>query len=285
MEQKKYWYSIISYVPKSLLNERLNVGLIVHNPQSKEVKLLILDEKNRKLISILTSRVAFEEYKIRKMLIEHKLNEAKSSNSSLLDYDLGNEQLIDLLAKDFSPYFRFSKKQMVITNNLEEIFNKLADIYICKNFLDKKVATTTVKQVVRSVFEDKKLLGTKIKPDVSIKPIKEIVSLNYKVDFIYKNTDFHLVQAVPRNNDSLNDWFSKMVLFQNEFNQEHKIEILFDEDFIENISAANQILNYLSRDSSTKIIDLKSNQFKAYCNNIQKNGLPISEYENELLIV
>ncbi|MER2039679.1 MAG: DUF3037 domain-containing protein [Solibacillus sp.] len=285
MEGTKYWYSIISYVPKNLLNERLNVGLILHSPSSKAVKWFLLDEKNRKLNSILTSSVLVEEYKIRKMLFEQKLKQSSSEELTLTDYDFSNDKLFEELANDFTPYLKFSTKQLVMSENIELIFNKLAEIYISKNFLEKRIGTHTVKQVVKKVFEKENLIGTKIKTDVSITPIKEIVSLNYKVDFIYKNSLFHLVQAVPRNHDNLNDWFSKMMLFQNEFKNNHKIEILYDEEFIENFKEAKEILMYLNKDNSTNIIDLKSHQFKSYCNNIKSNGLLINDFEKELNIV
>lgn len=285
MEGTKYWYSIISYVPKNLLNERLNVGLILHSPSSKVVKWLLLDEKNRKLTSILTSSVLTEEYKIRKMLFEQKIKQSSNENITLTDYDLSNDNLFEELAIDFKPYFKFSNKQLVMSDNIEIIFNKLAEIYISKNFLEKRTGTHTVKQAVKKVFEEENLIGTKIKTDVAITPIKEILSLNYKVDFIYKNSNLHLVQAVPRNHDNLNDWFSKMMLFQNEFKNGHKIEILYDEEFIENFNEAKDILTYLNKDTSTNIIDLKSLQFKSYCNNIKTNGLLVNDFEKELNIV
>lgn len=271
------WYSIISYIPNTLRNERLNIGCIIHNPEEGKVNYFLLPEKNKKFSSILTDNIMIQEYKFKKDLLTYKLNECE--NNELADYSLHSTNLIETLSKDFTPNFIFSEKQPVFSPYTSQILEKLLEIYVDKKFLSSKISSSTVKQSVKSVFKEQDLLGKKIKTDILITPIKEIDHLNYKIDFAYKNSDLHLIQTVPKSADSLNDWFSKLHLFQQEFKGQHALQIIYDENKIEDFENASNLLSYLNKDTSTEIIDFNSKEFGLLCNHISEKSVDIDSYK------
>lgn len=274
----KSWYSVISYTPQKLTNERLNIGIIVQSPENNSVEYYILPENNKKLISILTNDILREEYKIRRQTFELKLNNSRNEISTV-NYFLNDDKLIEYLAADFSPYFIFSKKQPVFSSDIKTTLNKLLEIYVSEKFLQKNIVTTTIKQNVRTKFKDLDLLGKKVRSDILIQPIKEIHDLNYKIDFLYKNSNFHLIQTVPVSEDALNDWFSKVHLFQKELNNKHSLQIIYDKNRIENFQTAEGILSYLEKNSSTELIDLNSRRFKDLCDHISSESVDANTYK------
>lgn len=271
------WYSIISYIPNTLRNERLNIGCIIHNSEEGKIDYFLLPEKNKKFHSILTNDIAIQEYKLKRDLIIYKLNACE--NDRLADYSLYSKDLIEVLSEDFSPNFIFSKKQPIFSQHNKQILDKLLEIYVDKNFITSKDFSSTVKQSVKSIFKEHNLLGKKIKSDILITPIKEITHLNYKIDFAYKNDDLHLIQTVPKNPDSLNDWFSKLHLFQQELNGQHALQIIYDVNKIEDFETASNLLGYLNKDSSTEIIDFNSNEFELLCTHISEESIDVDSYK------
>lgn len=283
MERLKYWYSIISYQPDYLKNERLNVGVIVHSPEKEFLKWFILDEKNKKLKSILTSTVLLEEYKVRKSLFDIKLENSLKAES-ILSYQVNDSKLLEYINEDNKKHFLLSSKQLIKSANIEAVFKMLLETYIDKSFLDKEILHSGVKQLVKYAFEEFDLLGSKVKSDVSITPVKE-VDLNYKIDFAYKNSHLHFVQAIPTNPNNINEWFSKMKLLQNEYRDKNQFEIIYNNYAGRDSKDIFNILSYLNKDSSTEIINIGSSNFNDYCNHISTNSVPIKEFESELIAI
>lgn len=283
MERTKYWYSVISYQTDQLKNERLNVGVIIHSPEKEFLKWYIIDDRNKKLKSILTNSVLQEEYKVKRALLEIKF-EKSLQNSSLISYQVADPKLLEYVSIDSKDLFIFSAKQLVKSANIDSVIKLLLETYVDKLFLDKEISANGVKQLVKYAFEEYHLLGVKVKSDISITPIKE-VDLNYKIDFAYKNSHLHFVQAVPSNPNKINEWFSKMKLFQHEYKDKNHLEIIFNNSTNAHSKDISPILSYLNKDSSTEIINIGSSNFNNYCNNISINSVSIKELESDLIAI
>lgn len=286
MEKTENWYSIIRFMPDKIRGEILNIGLIMHSPENGELKYQILDAQNDKLRSLLPNDVEFTTYKVLKEYAEYYLQSLQNHESLLLPDSFNTTFLMELNNK-FPKEFILSEPTFSRTSDESRLFSRLLDTYIGEEFLKSQGSFTQIntKKYIKNVLEEKKLIGTKVKWNAKLTPIKDFRNMQFNIDFVYKNGVLNLLNAVPSSRDNLNNWFTKVNTVIDTYQKESGIYIFYNEnDPINYDNTLKDMLIYLkSKDERIINLDVNSSEFKALCNKIETEGKAIEEFEKELL--
>ncbi|GIN38998.1 DUF3037 domain-containing protein [Heyndrickxia oleronia] len=287
MERKPYWYSVIQYYPSTLRGEVLNVGIMLNQPESGLIKFHILDVGNIKLRGLLTNPVNYETYRVQKEFIEFYL-EKLTMNDDLLRPNIFSQTFLSQLNNELPSDFRLSEPTITLTNNPDQLFNKLLISYIGSDFLklDDSQQTTT-KKYVKKYFDDRQLIDRKIKSNVKFTPIKDVENMHFLIDFVYKNGVINFMQAVPSNKDHFTNWFTKINTITSAIQRDSGFYLLFDSnDALNDDKTVSQTLSYLkSKDQRIHTLDIHSKRFDLFCKKIEDEGKDIEDFESELLIL
>lgn len=285
MERRENWYSVIQYCPNKLRGEIVNVGLLMHDVKKGKLKYKILEESNLKLKSIIPDEVSNVVYRTSRDVVDFLL-ENLPENDTILESGVYNHSFLPDIVKDFPENFILSKPSYSMTRDPDMLFEKLFINYIGKEFLDTTAGVNEVstKEYISDYFKTHHLLGTKIKTNARINPIKNISNMHYIIDFVYKNGQINLMQSVPSNQARLNDWFSKMHTISKSYDNEGEIYLIYKGDEEQhNDDTLIDMFSYLKKeDGRVKTIEVDSTEFIDLGNKIKDEGRYVEEFEAEL---
>lgn len=272
-------------MPSELRGEVLNVGLMLHDPDSGDVKYQILDSMNEKLKSILANEVLQETYKVQREYIDYSLKTVPVEETLLDPYAHTNDFLIEI-AKIMPNGFSLSEPTFSKTNNKERLFKSLLETYIGEEFLDERDTSVQVnaKKIMKQYFNNRNLLGTKVKLNAKFSPIKNINNVQFTIDFIYKNGVINFLQTAPSNKTELQNWFAKLNTLLEYYKEDSKLYLFYDQkDSTHQDATLHDMINFLkNKDSRVDVLEVNSNEFINLCNKIEKEGKDIEEFEKEL---
>lgn len=289
MERRKaVWYSIIRYSPNELNAEIINVGLILHSTEDKaRVKLLMLDENSNKLRAVIGNKVGLNTYKTYKEALEYYLMKSKDDLSGTVGavtiasyYD---PDFLNTLRKYYeNRKLQFTEPNFAFTENVDMLFESLFTTYIGAQYLQKEATTMTAKKIMKDLFEQKNLLGRKVKSDILFNPIETLEDLQLKIDFSFKNGVWNYLQTVPSLSRPAqnSEWFAKTKLLIDNLEEENsKIHILYrHSDFSKN-EGLDTIVNYLVNHKKISKINIDDNKnVTELCEYIEKEAEEIEEY-------
>lgn len=284
MERKQSWYSVIQYIPNTLRGERINVGVILHQPTTGKVLYKLIEHNNPKIRGLLNNGVLIASYKLSKELIDYTLEDLPSVDSLLIK-GVYNDNFLSDFSKHLPEGFVLSEPSYAMSAKTNALFNQLLINYIGKEFVtsEEKPSESTIKKNLETFFERKKLLGTKIKPNVKMSPIKDIGSMQYTIDFVYKNGVINLIQTVPQHTNALNNWFSRVNTFSSNYDSNAGIYLIYEESTINEDNTVVDMFNFLKgNDERIRTIDIASNELVTLTRNIEVDGKDIIEFEAEL---
>lgn len=287
MEKQKNWYSVIQYIPNNLRGEKLNVGVMLHDPLIGNLRYQMLDVNNLKLRSLLANEVLQDTYRVQKECIEYYL-EKLHKQTTIFDPNNYTNQFLEELNDKLPNGFILSEPTYSKTENPDRLLKNLMEMYIGNEFL---VSTETfiqlnTKKYIKDLFEQKNLIGTKVKWNAKITPIKHIKTMHYTIDFVYKNGIINFLQAAPSNDDQLNVWFAKLKTILEEYERESNFCILYNKDDISgNDRTLKDMINFLkSKDQRVADISVNSRRFEELCKKIELEGKTLEEFEKELAV-
>jgi hypothetical protein len=289
LEKEKNWYSIIQYIPNNLRGEIINVGVMLHNPQEGKLKYNILDVNNGKMKSLLINDVLQDTYRIQKECIEFYLEKLPNQITLFDPNNYTNQFLEDL--KEFIPNeFKLSEPTFSKTLDSDRLLSNLMEMYIGKEYLSAIEHTNQVstKKYIKDIFEQRKLIGTKVKWNAKITPIKNIKSMQYTIDFVYKNGIINFLQTVPTNTEQLTTWFAKLNTVLESYDKESNFYVLFNKSDLQNNNdkTLKDMLSYLkTKDQRIFNLNVESKTFNNLCNKIESEGKNLEEFEKELTAV
>lgn len=264
-------YSIIRYSPDEIRGEVINVGLIVHDCDSKDTKFSILDEHSIKLKSILETRNDINIYKSYKDVIEFYLSSAKDNLSGTVGSKTISSVYSNDFLKDIYEYYNGSKLHLsdpsfAMTKDIDKLFEKMYTRYIRRECDVKQITSVSAKECLKEKFEQTNLLGKKIKTDYRINPIKGLEDYKVRIDFSYKNGVWNYMQAMPTNSTKYAEWFSKIQIMSENINEnEGKIHLIYNEldsqdetinNFIKYLETQNKNINILNINNEQKLNEL-----------------------------
>lgn len=134
-QRTNYWYSIISYTPDLITNERVNIGLIMGNDVDF-LKFKIIDSPSNKKLQFFRNDI---EKKMFQTSIDYLSFIVKKKKESLNDISLFDSKIqIDLknyLECHLPENIIFSNIHFARTSNPDMVFKELLKTYIGQMFL------------------------------------------------------------------------------------------------------------------------------------------------------
>ncbi|WP_283593246.1 hypothetical protein [Limosilactobacillus galli] len=259
-KRKEYKYSIISYNQNSLRNESINIGLLIFNENTYKYK--IIPNNSSKI-----NGLAYSQY----------FKELFKENVKVVNYALknGTATSLDQLNK-ISQQIQFSSFRKIITSNINTIFSTLLDEYVGNYYLNSRSTseTVTAKQLALNIFSKNKVLNTKVSKNVRVKPNRDL-NMRINIDFAFANgNNLNLINSVPASEASIDDWYSKMFLLTEKFEQSGEILLLSNSSNTKTKSEeVSDVLNDLASNKRVKALDLAIakdlNSFNKYVKKIQ----------------
>lgn len=279
-------YSIIKYTPDEIRGEVINVGLIIHDCESKDTKFSILEEQSIKLKSILETKNDINIYKSYKDVIEYYLSSAKDNLSGTVGSKTISTVYSEDFLKDIYDYYSGSKLHLsepsfAMTRDVNKLFEKIYMRYIKREYDIKQITSVSAKECLKEKFEKTNLLGKKVKTDYKINPIKGLEDYKVRIDFSFKNGVWNYMQATPTNSSKYAEWFSKIqVMSENIDENEGKIHLIYNEidrrdetinNYIEYLEYKHKNISILNVNNEEKLNEL--------CNYINEVG---EEFETKI---
>ncbi len=282
-QRKNYWYSIISYIPDLITNERVNIGVILGN-NIDLLKFKIIDNPSNKKLHFFRSNIEKQAYQTS---IDYLSFIVKEKKEALNDISLFNiEPSFDLktyLEHPLPENIVFSNTHFARTSNPKMIFNELLNTYVGKPFLQEKETTNiSFKQNINKYFDQLNLINTKLKANLKIQPSKDL-PLRFEMDyaFISKNDEMSFIQIGPKQSQ-INDWYKNNITLLNKNSDDFYLNMVIKEDDYEK---PNQTFKPFLRDlASDKRVRPTIVTNKDSLSELVKNAdkaIPISEWDTE----
>lgn len=228
----KLWYSIISYIPDLIAYERINIGAVMGNPETGKVIYRILQSTNKKLRYFLKDDIEKKMYKVSIDYLDFLLKRVETQPNLFQISQLNNvKNWTELLGGDVPDNIVFSKIHFAKTANDMNVFNNLLSTYVGDMFLPKPEDNiVTLKQHVFNLLDSKKLIGTKIKSNLKIKPASEL-PLKFEMDYTYltKGNEVSFIQLGPKQSQ-INEWYKNNVTLLSKNSDNFSLNMLIKEN-------------------------------------------------------
>lgn len=231
MERTKYKYSIISYTPNPLRNEKINIGVILVDSNDDIIKYSVLPEKTKKFNGVFENSDEHKLFKETLSLLSFELkNITEKPNLLISDLKSFNYIIDELENVSLSKYFYGA------SFNLNNVFKYIISTYIGDKFY------TTYHQENANVKLDNFIVNKKLSNRVLKKP-KLNFALSYTTDYAFlDNQNLSLLNTVPNSEQGIHDWYTKINLFSSRFQSDNgKIVILHD-----NFNGSEKLLSQLN---------------------------------------
>ncbi|WP_127549643.1 DUF3037 domain-containing protein [Paenibacillus amylolyticus] len=289
MERKAYWYSIIQYCPNEIRGEKINVGVMLHNYTEGKLFHSILDENTTKIKSLLYDEISTKVYKIQKDEVDFYFKQMYEE-FDLFKPNLYEKNYLSNLLTIFPKQFILSEPTFSMSRDADQLFDSLFKTYIgeiTSKEVIKDIPTINVKNYTKSIFTDNNWIGTKVKSNVKIHPIKDLQNMHFQVDFVFKNGIWNLIQATPSNtsNDKLIEWFSKTKTMLSSYQRESDVYLIYNkDDQMNEDNTLSDMVTYLQKeDNRVKLAEIKSPSFENLCHKVEKEAKDITQFESELI--
>lgn len=290
MENRKaIWYSIVRYSPNDISGEIVNVGLIMHNVDGDDnLKYFILDENSYKLRSISNTNVDINTYKSYREMLEYYLNKCNNDLAGMVGaFSIGSSYEPEFLDKIYNYYLNtkltITKPNFAFTDNVNMLFNSLFRTYVGEQYLMDEPKTVNAKKYIKEIFEERKLIGRKIKADLEFIPIEGLDDLKVKVDFGFKNGVWNYMQAIPalRAPSEISEWFAKTkftIETLRSKDETSRVHLMYKvSDVKENVTS---MIDYLVEENQeVDRLNVEDNSIiNDFCNYIEDNAEDMEEF-------
>ncbi|MCQ2007936.1 DUF3037 domain-containing protein [Limosilactobacillus fermentum] len=282
-QRKNYWYSIISYIPDLITNERVNIGVILGN-NIDLLKFKIIDNPLNKKLHFFRTNIEKQIYQTSIDYLSFIVNKKKETLNDISLFD--NESNVDLKAYLEHPLpenIVFSNTHFARTSNPKIIFNELLNTYVGEAFLQEKETTNiSFKQNINKYFDQLNLINTKLKANLRIRPSKDL-PLRFEMDYAFmpKNDEMSFIQIGPKQSQ-INEWYKNNVTLLSKNSDKFSINMVIkEEDYEKPNQTFKPFLRDLESDDRVKstIVTNKDSLSKLVKN--AGEAIPISEWNTE----
>lgn len=282
-QRKNYWYSIISYIPDLITNERVNIGVILGN-NIDLLKFKIIDNPSNKKLHFFRTNIEKQIYQTSIDYLSFVVNKKKETLNDISLFD--NESNVDLKAYLEHPLpenIVFSNTHFARTSNPKIIFNELLNTYVGEAFLQEKETTNiSFKQNINKYFDQLNLINTKLKANLRIRPSKDL-PLRFEMDYAFmpKNDEMSFIQIGPKQSQ-INEWYKNNVTLLSKNSDKFSINMVIkEEDYEKPNQTFKPFLRDLESDDRVKstIVTNKDSLSKLVKN--AGEAIPISEWNTE----
>ncbi|WP_145464248.1 DUF3037 domain-containing protein [Staphylococcus hominis] len=246
-KRKKGKYTIIRFIPDIITGEVINVGVILHTEEGY-IKFKMINSDSKKLKAF--NKVYTSIFLSIKNKLEYYLENTQGIVGAVGNLNIAspiNSDFLPLLIKYFdSDNLKFTKPQGVVSKNFNQFFSSLYERYIDKEV--NKLISENTKTKVSKLFEDRNYIGTKIKANYKIKPLRDFQDISMKIDFVYKNGVWNYLQVVPdlKNNKQKLDFLAEIKLLYSSINNDDKIRFIYNDYDWETIKIISYFKNQRS---------------------------------------
>lgn len=282
-QRKNYWYSIISYIPDLITNERVNIGVILGN-NIDLLKFKIIDNPSNKKLHFFRTNIEKQIYQTSIDYLSFIVNKKKETLNDISLFD--NESNVDLKAYLEHPLpenIVFSNTHFARTSNPKIIFNELLNAYVGEAFLQEKETTNiSFKQNINKYFDQLNLINTKLKANLRIRPSRDL-PLRFEMDYAFmpKNDEMSFIQIGPKQSQ-INEWYKNNVTLLSKNSDKFSINMVIkEEDYEKPNQTFKPFLRDLESDDRVKstIVTNKDSLSKLVKN--AGEAIPISEWNTE----
>jgi Protein of unknown function (DUF3037) len=192
-------FGVIKYIPSSIKQEIINVGVIMHSPKEGKLSFKLLDYDTR--IKNFITEYQYAEFRaFRRLLGKHLRGLNSKIFDNLIDVSLNDENYLEKLQISIKSPFLIAKPEFIFTDNIVEqtegLYNNLV--------LSPDEIKTKQKPLIKQVEERLILEGIDryIERDIHVKNLP----FNLNIDFGYRNDQIlNLIQPLsiqesPREN-------------------------------------------------------------------------------------
>ena len=282
-QRKNYWYSIISYIPDLITNERVNIGVILGN-NIDLLKFKIIDNPSNKKLHFFRTNIEKQIYQTSVDYLSFIVNKKKETLNDISIFD--NESNVNLKAYLEHPLpenIVFSNTHFARTSNPKIIFNELLNTYVGEVFLQEKETTNiSFKQNINKYFDQLNLINTKLKTNLRIRPSKDL-PLRFEMDYAFmsKNDEMSFVQIGPKQSQ-INEWYKNNVTLLSKNSDNFSINMVIKEnDYEKPNQTFKPFLRDLASDKRVKsTIVTNKDSLSELVKNANKS-IPISEWNTE----
>ncbi|MBM6773486.1 DUF3037 domain-containing protein [Ligilactobacillus agilis] len=294
MEKKSpTWYSIVSYSPNPIREEQLNVGVILGSEHNIEFKFL--DSKNKKLSSLFWSNTEREEYKSSMSLLKYLIGNMLNYTVIPTPPSFNNGTWNKFFRINSLPFgIKISNSNYAMTDNLELLMDKLIDIYIGKQFTQKKADSNSLKYRVHNYFDHNRLLTNKIRKNIKVAPVKTIASMKIEMDYTYLYSSSSLprfIQVVPNSSESaLYNWYKSASMLSAKNQNFEKLHLIIENQTANDYAnTTTQMIDDLKGSDKDRIdsilFDNETLALEKLTKSISLNGLDISNWKESKKLV
>ena len=254
------------------------------NPVTGEITYKLILDKNKKLRYFLRNDTENKLYKTTINYLDFILKRAehKPTLFQLSQYKSdGNWQ--NFLNSKIPENIVFSQIHFAKTANDMNVFNNLLSTYVGDMFLPKPEDNiVTLKQHIFNLLDSKKLIGTKIKSNLKIKPASEL-PLKFEMDYTYLtlNNQVSFIQLGPTQSQ-INEWYKNNVTLLSKNSDNFSLNMVIKE---QNYEKPNQtfkpFLRDLESDNRVKPTIVTDNDSLSMLVKNASQAIPISEWRTE----
>ena len=204
-ERRRFEYRVASYVDDPVRFEPINFGLILQDSTTMDSHYILTDNDTSKVRGLLTSSAQRKLFKATVNFLSFELDQQRKNEP---------EHLFRFLDELDIKQLRLSKSKPALSDDYGWLLEKLADVYIGKQFLAQTVAEPQI--ILPKVFAERVVSQNEVpkshyRSNFSIQP--EIsVPVKMRVDYIYANSNsLEIVNSAPTTLGSTTDyWYYRM---------------------------------------------------------------------------
>lgn len=218
-----YEYAVISYAPNLIRCEKINIGALLLNKNQQIVAYSLIPSwgKGKGIITKQSEKDLFKETLSYLKFLFKELYE-KQNNINVFH----NSPIIDGLPKNV----RISSLTHGASANMELVFDSIVDTYVGDEYFKTQSKSESIAKLkVSNFFNQNNFVNNKIVRGPKIKPSNSAM-YRYEVDYAFlDSSNLSLINTMPSNSETLQNWYEKMSLFSNRFDKSGKLIILHDQ--------------------------------------------------------
>ena len=226
--KRRVKYAVLKYVPNIERNEKINVAVVLHFPDSEQIEMAIINNWKRVRNFDDEADIQF----LKKYVFDLKEQFTVNLFNDFDGIQLSNILLLDELTKYFVNKFIFEIHEITVSDSFEKLLNYLRKVYLYYDVsIDKRISEKESKAFIERCFLEHNVsyerLGTK-------NAIQEKYGNNINFDYKILNNYYKLIFLTEDNYSAyvaiLKMWIANSIMLQ----KENKRLIFVIDDVIKN---------------------------------------------------
>ena len=252
--KRKVKYAVLKYVPNIERNERINIAIVLHFPDTKQLDMTIINNWKRVKHFDDEADIQFLKKYVMDLKEQFTINLFNDFDGIQLD----NMLLLDELTKYFVNKFVFEIHEINTNDSFKELMNYLKKVYLYYDeSIDKRINEKESKAFIERYFLEHNVsyerMGTK-------NAIQEKYGNNVNFDYKIKNDYYKLIFLTEDNYSAyvaiLKMWIANCIMLK----KENKRLVFVLDDTIKNektVSYKNMLSEYCEVISIQDFINIK----------------------------